>query len=71
MDTQSSSYSAATQRQTSLSAPTVRIIAKIAREFSAEAAGKKLGDSRGRHVGHPKRLVPVPIITAGGESRNV
>jgi hypothetical protein len=42
----------------------VRIIAKVAREFSAEAAGKKLDDSDGtwviRNVSFPFRSSPVP-----------
>jgi hypothetical protein len=42
----------------------VRIVAKVAREFSAEAAGKKLDDSDGtwviRNVSFPFRSSPVP-----------
>jgi hypothetical protein len=42
----------------------VRIVAKVAREFSAEAAGKKLDDSDGtwviRNVSFPFRSSPIP-----------
>ena len=64
MDTQSSPYSAAKQRQNILERAEARIIAKLAREFSAEAAGKKLDDSEDptwvlRNVSFPFRSLPL------------
>ena len=64
MDTQNSPYSAAKQRQNILERAEARIIAKLAREFSAEAAGKKLDDSEDptwvlRNVSFPFRSSPL------------